>query len=269
MTHTSARSRDIVLAIVLGLGTFMLLMGASMGLVFLNARVSPEYAWFPLPAFALVLGFSVFAERRWRIGLSHPAGVPWPRVYFLAFTTTVVGICVAILQGASFGLVREIELGPEGTSEQFRFAFAFALPVIAAILAEVCFRGVMQGRLHAVLSPLAAIAMVTVINTAAHRWTPETAAQWAGYAALLAGCGYVRWLGGSVLPALAAHFWQNLALAWLLYFHGPFALGDLSASRQAMVGVIGLAALGITIAIGRDTPAFKGAQYGAGRSQAR
>jgi membrane protease YdiL (CAAX protease family) len=262
------RTRAVILAILLGLLTFMLLMGLSIGLVFLNARLNPAHAWFPIPALALCLGFSVFAERRWRIGLSHPGGVPWARVYLLAFTTTVFGVCVAILQGASAGLVREVELGPPGTSPRFQLAFAFVLPLIAAIAAEVCFRGVMQGRLHAVLSPLAAIALVTAINTAAHRWTPETAAQWVGYAALLGGLGYVRWLGGSVLPALAAHFWHNLALALLLYAHAPFALGELSATRQAAIGVIGLAALGVTVAIGRDTPAFRGPQYGAGRAQA-
>ncbi len=255
-------TREIGLAIVLGFASFMLLMGLSIGLVFLNAQLTPDLAWFPLPALALALGFGAFAERRWRIGLTHPPGVPWGRVYFLAFTTAVAGSCVLILQGASFNLVREIELGPPGTSEQFQLAFAFALPLIVAIHAEICFRGVMQGRLHAVMSPLVAILVVTAINTAAHRWSEETAAQWLGYAALLAGCGYVRWLSGSVLPALAAHFWQNLALTTLLFLYGPFAFGELSTSRQIMIGIIGLAALGISIAVGRDTPAFRGAQYG-------
>jgi len=262
---TVARTREVVLAIVLGLGSFMLFMGTSMGLVAVNARLTPDHAWFPLPALALCLGFAVFAERRWHIGLSHPAGVPWARVYLLAFTTTAVGVCVAILQGAFAGLIREAEFGPGDTGEQFRFAFAFVMPVIAAILAEVAFRGVMQGRLHAIMSPLPAILLVTAINTAAHRWTAETAAQWIGYATLLAGCGYVRWLSGSVLPAMTAHFWQNLALAWVLYHYGPVTLGELSGTTLTVIGLVGIAALAITVVVGRTTPPFRGPQYGAGR----
>jgi membrane protease YdiL (CAAX protease family) len=252
---TTTRAREIALAIVLGLGTFMLLMGACLGVVMLNARLAPDHAWFPLPVLAICLGFAVFAERRWRIGLAHPPGVNWRRVYLLAFTATVVGVCVAVLQGALAGLTREAEFGPAGTGAQFRFAFAFVMPLVAAILAEVAFRGVMQGRLQAVMSPLAAIVVVTAINTAAHRWTPETAAQWMGYAALLAGCGYVRWLGGSVLPALTAHFWQNLALAWVLYRYGPFALGALPGNALAATALIGAVALAATIALGLRTPA--------------
>lgn len=257
--------RSAGLAIVLGLATFMLLMGAAMGLVVLNARLAPAHAWFPLPVLALCLGFAAFAERRWGIGLRHPPGVPWGRVYALALATTVAGVCLCILQGAAFGMTRAIETGPAGTGPQFRLAFAFVLPLVAAILAEVAFRGVMQGRLHAVMGPWPAILLVTAINTAAHRWGPDLAAQWLGYFALLAACGWVRWLGGSTLPALAAHFWQNFALAVVLWNRGPFDLGALSPATLAIVAATGLVALAATVAIGRKTPAYAGPQYGYAR----
>lgn len=247
----STRLRAVGTAVLAGLAWFMLFMGASMGLVMLNARVSPGYAWFPIPALALCIGSSIFAQRRWDIGLAHPKGVAWGRVYLLAFATTVAGICVAILQGAWYGMNRGAEIGPEGTSAQFQYAFAFVLPLVAAILAEVAFRGIMQGRLHAVLSPLPAILLVTAINTAAHRWGPDLEAQWLGYFVLLAGCGYVRWISGSVLPALTVHFWQNLALAAATYYGGPFALGEMSTTALAATGGIGVAALLLTVIVGR------------------
>jgi membrane protease YdiL (CAAX protease family) len=254
--------RAIGVAVLLGLATFMLLMGACMGLVFLNARISPEHAWFPIPALVICLGFAVFAQRRWQIGLTHPAGVPWGRIYLLALTTTVTGVCVAILQGAWFGMTRAAELGPEGTSDQFQFAFAFVLPLVAAILAEVAFRGVMQGRLHALMAPLPAILLVTSINTAAHRWGPDLAAQWLGYFALLAGCGYVRWLSGSIIPSLTAHFWQNFALAFATYYWGPFAQGEFSAVTLAAVGASATLALIVSVVIGRGTAVYRGRHYG-------
>jgi membrane protease YdiL (CAAX protease family) len=241
----------ILRAILPGLLVFMLPVGLSMGLVTLNARFAPEHAWFPLPIFGLCIAVAWLAERRWRIGLAHPPGVAWTRVYLLAFTTSVVGVCIAILQGAAFGMTRGAELWPGEVGPQFQFAFAFVMPLVVAILAEVGFRGVMQGRLHRVMGPWTAIILVTVINTAAHRWGADLQAQWLGYAVLLAGCGYVRWLSGSVLPALAAHVGQNLALAWVTWSYGPFDLGALSASALVWTAAIAMVALGVTIAVGR------------------
>lgn len=249
MAPTTLRATGF--AVLAGLAWFMLLMGASMGLVMANARLSPGLAWFPLPALALCIGSSIFAQRRWAIGLAHPPGVAWGRVYLIAFTTTVAGVCASILQGAAYGMTRGAELGPDGTSAQFQYAFAFVLPLVAAILAEVAFRGIMQGRLHAVLSPAPAILLVTAINTAAHRWGPDLEAQWIGYFVLLAGCGYVRWLSGSVLPALTAHFWQNFALAAATYYGGPFELGGMPATALAATGGIGAAALLLTAVVAR------------------
>jgi membrane protease YdiL (CAAX protease family) len=205
--------RTVPGAILLGLVWFMLFMLGSIGLVLLNASVSPRVPWFPLPVLALVVAACVIAERRWAIGLTHPPGVAWGRIYFLACTTTVLGVCLAILQGAWFDMTREAELGPAGTSTQFQLAYAVVMSLVAATLAEIAFRGIMQGRLHAVLSPAAAIVLTAAVNTAAHRWGPDLAAQWFAYFVTLAGWGWVRWLGGSVLPPLAAHFGQNLALA--------------------------------------------------------
>lgn len=263
MPQTLVRSAG--LAVLLGLASFMLLMGLAMGLVMLNARLTPEHAWFPLPALALALGFGVFAERRWGIGLRHPAGVPWARVYGLAFTTTVAGVCIAILQSSAMGVVRAIDTGPEGTGPQFRIAFAFVLPLFAAILAELAFRGVMQGRLHAVMRPWPAILLVTAVNTAAHPWGEGLVTQWIAYLVLLAGCGYVRWVGGSTLPVLTSHCAMNIALPLVLWNWGPFDLGALPAETRMIIAAIGVLALVATVAIARGTPPYPGPQYGYAR----
>ena len=247
--------RTAGLAILAGLAWFVVLMGASIGLVMLNARRSPGLPWFPVPVLALCIGTAVFAERRWKIGLSHPPGVDWSRIYLLGITTMVFGVCVSILQGAAYGLTREAETGPEGTSEAFRFAYAFTMPLVAAILAEVAFRGIMQGRIHTVMSPLATILLVSAVNTASHRWGPGLVAQWFAYFVLLVGVGWIRWLGNSVVPPLMIHFWQNFALTVACWYWGPFRLGELSATTLTTIAGIGLVALAATVVVARNLSA--------------
>ena len=46
----------VVSAILLGMVFFGLLMGAALGFVTLNIRVSPDFAWFPLPVTLLLVG---------------------------------------------------------------------------------------------------------------------------------------------------------------------------------------------------------------------
>jgi membrane protease YdiL (CAAX protease family) len=127
-----------------------------------------------------------------------------------------------------------IETGPAGTGPQFQFAFAFVLPLVAAILAEVAFRGVMQGGLHAVLGPWAAILGVAAVSTAAHRWEPD----------------------------LAAHSWQNFVMAVVLWQWGPFDLGAMTAGERATVVAFGVAALAVTVAVGRGSAPYRGPPYG-------
>jgi membrane protease YdiL (CAAX protease family) len=248
---TANSLRMTVIAIVLGLALFMICMGACIGIVMLNARVSPELAWFPAPVLALCIGAAVWAQQRWDIGLSMPAGVSWARIYAIAVTATLAGVCVAILQGAWYDMERAAELGPVGWNEHFDFAYAFVMPLVAAILAEVFFRGVMQTRIAAVLKPWTAILLVTAVNTASHRWGPDLAAQWMGYFALILAFGYLRWASGSLWPALIAHAGQNFALAVTLWVWGPFAQGQLPTNTLRAIALTGAASACFAVLLGR------------------
>jgi membrane protease YdiL (CAAX protease family) len=219
--------------------------------VSVNVRFNTGLVWFPLPVLALVIGSTIWVGRRWDIGLGSSRHVPPGRVYGLALAVTVTGVCVSILQGAWYGMVRETEAAPEGVSTLFRFSYAFVMSLAAAVLAEVTFRGIIQTRFQRVLGVWPAILIVGAINTAAHRWGPDLVHQWLGYFVSLVGLGYLRWYGGSLMPPLLAHSVTNLLLATALWWWGPFDQGKLGASGAIVVATLAIVALGTAIMLGR------------------
>ena len=163
--------KAMIVAIVVTMLFFSAVMGAGMGFVLLNERSSPEFPWFPIPVI-LILVIGIVGMQRWQsIGLTLPKDVPWGRVYAFAFAITVVGIVVCVLQGAYHGYVRVAEAVESEVSPAFAVLYWFVMAVFAAVLAEAAFRGVLQTRLMAAFGVWPAILTVSLINTAAHRWT--------------------------------------------------------------------------------------------------
>jgi membrane protease YdiL (CAAX protease family) len=213
--------RPALIATLLALVVFSVLMGVSIELAALNARLSPDLPWFGLPVALLLCGAAVLAERHVGIGLWHPPEPHEPRVYGLALAVCLLGTTVCVLQGALHGMTHAAEIGPPGTGRTFQMAYALLVPVVAAVAAELSFRGLMQTRLQALMPTWTAIAIVAVINTAAHRWGPNLAQQWLGYFVLLAGFGWLRWKTRSLLPPLIAHALLNIIVSAALYAWGP------------------------------------------------
>ena len=219
------------------LALFITAMGLCIGLVFANAGVSPHLVWFPLPLVAVLVVFTAWTERRFRIGLRdtprRTAGVT-----LMTAGIAVAGVAACILQGALADLTLTTETGPADTSALFKFSYAVLLSVAPAVLAEVAFRGLMQSRLEALWGTWPAILVITAINTASHRWGANLAAQWLGYFVALAGLGWLRSVTGSLWPPLLAHVLTNLVTALALWHLGPFEQGKIGA-----VGRVALAAL--------------------------
>lgn len=239
-------------AIVLGLVFFGVVMAASVALVMFNANATPDIVWFPLPAAAVLVGAIILAQRRWDIGLSLPAGVPWARVYIIGIALTVLGLSVAIVQGKFTGMVRATELLEVEVSPLFTLTYAIFMSVLAAILAEATFRGVIQTRMQTVLSIWPTVIIIGAVNVVAHRWGPELTLNWLGLFVTLAGWTYLRWLSQSLWPPLVLHAVTNLLVALGLWFRGPFIHAELASSTVAVIAVIGLGALGVAIWLARD-----------------
>jgi membrane protease YdiL (CAAX protease family) len=125
------------------------------------------------------------------------------------------------------------------------------------VLAEVVFRGYLQGRWTLLLGSWPAILGVAALNTAAHRGGPELADQWLGYFVALAALGWLRAASGSLWPALGAHLVANVALALAHVRFGAFdhgALGPAAVGAWALVASLALAG---AVTLGRPAVAAR------------
>lgn len=233
--------------LMLGLLFFGVSMAVAIGLVMLNARISPDLPWFPLPVLLLLSAVSVWAGRRWDIGLpGRPVGSA-AQTWGLTLAVGVLGVTLCLLQGAGSGMVRAAETVSGVTSPAFQAAYGITLGIVSAVLAEVVFRGIIQTRYAEILGPWPAILVVAAINTAAHRWGPALEAQWAAYFLSLAALGYLRIATGSLVPPLVAHGVANFLLGWVLWIGGPFDQGRLLTPgyEGALMGTIALAVVAL------------------------
>jgi membrane protease YdiL (CAAX protease family) len=241
----------VISAVIIGLVFFGVVMGASMSLVMFNANTSPGIVWFPLPVTVILVAAILLAQRLWDIGLSVPAGVPWARVYVIGTALTVLGIAAAVVQGKFTGYSRATELLEVEVSPLFTLTYAIFMSVLAAILAETTFRGVVQSRMQTVLSVWPTVIIIGVVNVLAHRWGPEITLNWLGLFVTLAGWTYLRWLSQSLWPPLILHAVTNLLVAVGLWFRGPLVHADLSGGTVTLIAVLGLVGLGLAIALTR------------------
>ena len=244
--------RILISTVVTSLVFFAVVMGMNMTFVMFNAQWSPDLVWFPAPVIAVLVGSSYWAEKRWHIGLSNPVDVPWGRMYAIGIALTVLGVCVAATQGVFTGKVRATEVYGGNVSLLFQMTYAFVMSVAAAIVAEITFRGIMQTRMHKVLSLWPTVITVAVINLLAHRWGPELWQNWFGTLIILSAWTYLRWLSQSLWPPLIVHGLCNLIFAIAVWFGGPIVYAELSGGTIILIVATGLVALVITVFLARD-----------------
>jgi membrane protease YdiL (CAAX protease family) len=241
----------VVSSILLGFVFFGVVMGASMGFVTLNANVSPQLVWFPLPATLLLVAAIWWVQRRWGIGLEHPADIPWGRVYAIGIGLTLLGVATAVVQGRFTGHVRATELLAVDVSPVFTMTYAIYMSVLAAILAEATFRGVIQTRMQSVLGVWPVVLIIGVVNVLGHRWGPEIVQNWLGLFVTLAGWTYLRWLSRSLWPPLVLHTVTNLLVALGLWYRGPLLHAELANGTVIAIAIVGLLGLGVSVVLVR------------------
>ena len=235
----SIRVRTVLVAILLGLLCFGVIMGATIGVIILNTRVSPDFAWFPLPATLLIVTALWFAENRWHIGLTSTTHLPLGRVYALGVGLTLIGIAACAVQGYFSGYVRATELLEANVDRTFQRTYAIYMAVFAAVLAEAIFRGVMQVRMQTVLGRWPVVIIIGIVNVFAHRWGPEITQNGIGLFVVLAGWTYLRWISGSLWPPMMMHAGSNLIIAGWLWSRGPIVHAEQPlAGALADVGAV-------------------------------
>lgn len=229
-------------------------MGASQAIVALNVSLSPAVPWFPLPAFLLAGVATWWANRRWPLRLAQPVG---GRAYAVAVLLTSAVILLGALESWLHDLTTPAPTWPDATlSAGFQFLYLLTLPVIAAVLAEVCFRGLIQTALEKIMPLWPMLLTIAVLNFLMHFYDPDQFSQVLRLLALNLVWGWVTWRTQSIRPALAGHIAMNISIAALQYGSenygsGPVSFGDLSSGTLAILVVSGVAALVAGLQLGK------------------
>ncbi|HJP38369.1 MAG: type II CAAX endopeptidase family protein [Gammaproteobacteria bacterium] len=247
----------IVFPVLRGLVFFAGLMGISQGLVAWNAALSPGIPWFPVPALVLVIAATWWVNRRWPIHLARPAG---GRAYVVILLATYAVISLGVLESWSHDLVTPAPAWPDQTvSAGFQLVFLLVIPFIAALLAEVGFRGMMQTALQKVLPVWPMLLLIAVINFLMHFYDPDQGSQVLRMITLNLAWGYITWRVQSIRPVLVAHIVMNIAIPLLQYGSeqygpGPVSFGTFSPGALLISAVSGVIALAVALVIGKHLP---------------
>jgi len=244
--------RSVIVANVIGMVYFGAIMGVAIGLVNVNAQVSPNFAWFPVTNTIIVVIGAWLAQKYWKIGFEPAGDVPWVKVYIVGVCLTALGIATALVQGKFTGYTRATELLELEVSGGFAVTYAIYMSVFAAVLAEITFRGVIQARMEKVLSVWPVVIIIGIINVLAHRWGPEITLNWLGLFVTLAGWTYLRWLSRSLWPPLILHTLTNLLVALGLWNAGPLVHADVKMSSIIGIAGVGLVSLVISVVVVRS-----------------
>lgn len=247
--------RATVIPILGGLVFFAGLMGMTQGFVAWNAATSPSIPWFPIPALALVFAVSWQVNRRWPLRLARPVG---GRAYAFALLMTYAVLCLGVLESWLNDLTLPAPSWPDETvSAGFQLTFLFVIPFVAAVLAELGFRGLMQTALEKVLPLWPMLLLLAVINYLMHFYDPDQAGQFVRLIALNLAWGYITWRTQSLRPALAGHVAMNVGVPLLQsaserFGSGPASFGDLPIITLVLSAVSGSIALALALYIGRS-----------------
>jgi membrane protease YdiL (CAAX protease family) len=259
------RAAGIAGAIFAGLIYFTVLMGASQALVALNANLTPAVPWFPLPALLLVFIITRWVTRYGSLRLNslHNASTDQRapmKAYWFALLLTVAAICLGTLEARFHQLIVPVPAWPgENASRAFQWTFLLVIPFIAAVLAEIGFRGIMQTRLEKLMPLWPMLLLIAVLNFLMHFYDPDQGDQIIRLIALNLAWGYVTWRVQSIRPALVAHVAMNIVLPLLQYRSeaigaGPLSYGDLGSGLSIAVAVVGALSFTIAVFIGRNLP---------------
>ncbi len=246
--------KEGVLPIVWGLVLFTLLIGASQAIVGLNVALSPAVPWFPLPAWLLLAAASWWANRRWPFRLNAAAG---GRAYAVIVLLTCGVISLGVIESWWHDVTIPAPTWPDETlSATFQLMYLFTLPLIAAVLAELYFRGLMQTALEKVISVWPMLILIAVLNFLMHFYDPHMFSQMFRLLALNVVWGWVTWRTQSLRPALFAHVAMNIGTAALQYGSenygpGPVPFGDFTPGTLAILAVSGIIALVAGLQLGK------------------
>lgn len=244
--------RAVLVPVVTALLVFMLSMGICQGLVAGNAWLSPTLPWFPVATGLVVWMVIRWSGQRWPLRLGKPHRSLGPACAVSVLLTAAI-LCVAVLENAWHGLVIPAPLWPDdNVSPNFQLVYLLVLPLLAAVLAEVAFRGSMQTQLESVLPLWPMLVLIAVLNMLMHFYDPHQFAQAFRLIALNLAWGYVTWRSQSLWPAMVGHVAMNMAVLTIQYGAENYGSGpiDYGALPAGVLVAWLLGGLGLTVVAG-------------------
>lgn len=249
MSGSLALQRLVTSALAIGHGALLLFGGILLWHLALlaNAVLSPEIPWFVVAA----VGAAYFATRyvsrqeaiKSRLALGSMTG--WALVF--GVSGSIACLSIAIVEGSLAGL----PLGPLMATIEAPPLFSnlaiLLVPVYAAVIEELAFRGVIQIRLEGLLGTKAAIAIATLLFLGVHLQKADFAAQWFFYLTFSLTLGIVAARFRSLALCVVLHLALNFVSVAVTWAFGPFRLGELHLGARVAVAVLGISAAGLAI----------------------
>jgi membrane protease YdiL (CAAX protease family) len=196
----------------------------------LNLHILPSVPW-SLPALILLLLlWNKHLGRRWS-AFDINRAIRSVNVLLYIVLSTVLCFAILVVNNAYVPVRLVAPRPPEGASYPLVVSVSILWPVIAAVVEEVGFRGILQGNLERVAKPYVAVSGVAFVFCALHVFNAGFLAQLGMYAVVALTCGMIASATRSVTPAMAIHALSNLSLSIAAMTRMPLDLNHLTRSQ--------------------------------------
>ena len=234
-----------------GTAIFVGLVAISILTAQFNADSTPALPWFPIPVLAVVIGVTVWCDRRWDIGLQNRCAAPVSLVIAFALFSNIAAHAVWVLEKSWHGTVYAAPTGPDNVSFLFSATYWVVISLALSTSSEVCFRGIMQTQLSRHLGTAAAIGLALLFNTFSHPWD-SLWPRFFGVLAILFAWGWLRHISGSLKACILTHIAAIMIGDAIFWLTGPVDFGDYSNSDRFIVVAVGLVSLVASIYYSRQ-----------------
>lgn len=188
-------------------------------LLAVNSSLVPAVPWFVLPAIiGWWFGSNLALKRQWHA--EHVSADPRVIGVFSVATVSLI-VSTLILQAAMMNLPPFGPLpAPAMSSALFAATFSIVGPVLAGMVEEISFRGILLPAFLQRTNVATAIAATTALFIAWHLLSPLFGYQYIGYSVAGIALGYLAVTSGSLAACVAVHACVNLIMNAYVTFSG-------------------------------------------------
>ena len=202
--------------------------------MYFNERFTHNWPWFPAAFASVFVVRPIHAWSAWPLFRipGNPASV-WSLVGLAVLICAAAFVISAHFLDLSAYPFPDVSIG----NNYPVLGVSVEIPLIAAVVEEVSFRGVLQGGLERVLGARWAIAVTTMCFVLGHAGTEYFTREIPLYIAVSALCGILASRTRSLLPAIVPHFTVN-ALGIAATWSRPFDVSHWPMSALALTGLL-------------------------------